>query len=209
MGNRGRFGKYGETKRFERLRQAKAASLPLKATRTFIPKSIRSEPFRGKPSDRDKRRRITFRKAGFSDEAFITQLSGKVFSVFGPYEEMVPRWLMYDSTVTTIASLDNSPVGFTMLGDPFNRYDLRQVTELLAIAVDPKDHHRGIGELLLKEVDKKAVELGVSRILLHTAIENLPARRLFTKFGYRPWEIKRSFYPKGQDAIVMSKEPST
>lgn len=199
MGKGGRYGKYGETKRFKRLRQSRSASIP--------PKGTLPHAFRKKTPGRDQRRRITFREATPSDASFITQLSGKVFSVFGPYEEWIPRWLTDGSTATIIACLDNRPAGFAMLGDPFNRYDHLQVTELLAIAVDPGKHRQGIGELLLKEVDEKAIELGVSRIFLHTATTNYPARRLFTRAGYRPWEIKRAFYPEGQDAVVMSKEP--
>ena len=207
MGKRGRFGKYGETKRFKRLRESRSASLAPKGTTSFTPKSARAGLSRRKVHDQGQRRPITFRKAGPLDEAFITQLSRKVFSVFGPYDEMVPRWMMEESTVTIIACLDNRPVGFVMLGDPFNRYDLSQAVELLAIAVDPEEHRKGIGELLLREVDKKAIEHGVRRIFLHTAAMNHSARSLFTKAGYRPWEIKGGFYPEGQDAVVMSKEP--
>jgi ribosomal protein S18 acetylase RimI-like enzyme len=143
MGKKGRFGKYGEIKRFDRLRRAKTAALETNR--------------------------------------------------------------MYETTVTIVACIDGIPVGFAMIGDPFSRYDLRQLTELLAIAVDPEKQRKGIGGLLLSEAEKKATELGIRRIFLHTATGNLPARRLFTQAGYRPWEIKRSFYPKGQDAIAMLK----
>lgn len=207
MGKRGRFGKYGETKRFKRLRQSRSVSLLPKGATFPAPKSTRDELSRKNAPGRDQRRPITFRKARPSDASFITQLSGEVFSVFGPYDELIPRWLMHESTVTIIACDDHKPVGFAMLGDPFSRYDLLQVTELLAIAVVPGMHGKGIGELLLREADKKAIELGVRRIFLHTATTNYSARSLFTRAGYRPWEIKRAFYPEGQDAVVMSKEP--
>jgi hypothetical protein len=36
-------------------------------------------------------------------------------------------------------------------------------------------------------------------------VENLPAQRLFARAGYRIWEIKKCFYPEGQDALVMFK----
>ena len=200
MGKKGRFGKYGEIKRFDRLRRAKTAALetnrPHMKTKR---KGLTSKMASGQSPA------LTFREAGHIDVAFMAQLSRRVFSAFGPYEEMIPTWLMYETTVTIVACIDGIPVGFAMIGDPFSRYDLRQLTELLAIAVDPEKQRKGIGGLLLSEAEKKATELGIRRIFLHTATGNLPARRLFTQAGYRPWEIKRSFYPKGQDAIAMLK----
>ena len=202
MGNRGRFGKYGEIKRNARLRQARKSGL------TSIKSSFKSKKSRPAPWKRTGHGpNVTFREGTYSDEIFITQLSGMVFSVFGPYEELVPKWIGYESTVTIIACVDGSPAGFAMIGDPFNRYDIQWVTELLAIAVEPKNQNQGIGTLLLKEVDKRVAELHIKRIFLHTATDNYSARRLFLKAGYRPWQIKRAFYPAGQDAIVMSKEP--
>ena len=139
------------------------------------------------------------------DAHFLTRLSGEVFKIYGSYEEMVPKWFESEMNVTIIARINRQPVGFAMIGEPFNRYDIQKASELLAIAVDLKKQRKGIGALLLKEVDKKAAELDIKRIFLHTALENLPAQRLFTDNGYRLWEIKKTFYPEGQDAIVMSK----
>lgn len=201
MGKQGRFGKYGETKRYDRLRKSKSAAL--------IPKrpNIKPDRFHSFPNKNPgQKSRVSFRMGLSSDEDFIAYLSGKVFAIFGPYEEMVPEWLHRQSTVTIIACVNGKPAGFAMVGDLFHRYDLLDVTELLAIAVDPDKQRMGIGEALLKEVDKKASELHMKRIFLHTATDNHPARRLFTKTGYRPWEIKRTFYPGGQDAVVMAKE---
>ncbi|MFC1533853.1 GNAT family N-acetyltransferase [Thermodesulfobacteriota bacterium] len=201
-GNRGRFGKYGETKRFDRLRRAKDDTIsPIRAA---------IKPIRFRPSSEKmlpQKSSIALRPATCSDTCFITRLGGKVFNIYGPYEEILPKWLESDMSLTIIACMDRQPVGFAMIGDLLNRYDPQNASELLAIAVDPKSQRRGMGELLLREVDRKAAELNIKRIFLHTAIENLPARRLFTRFGYRPWEIKMGFYPEGQDAVVMSKEP--
>ena len=203
MGNQGRYGKYGEIKRANRLR----------SSRTDPPSSNRAGIglFTPRPSYKNilaKKPIVTLRQARNSDSRFIRQLSGKVFNIYGPYDEILPDWLNSDNNFTIIACMGKKSVGFAMLGDPFNRYDLQPVTELLAIAVDPKNQGKGIAELLLREVERKAAHMKIKRIFLHTATGNLRAQRLFTKMGYRPWEIKRSFYPEGQDAMVMSMEPS-
>jgi ribosomal protein S18 acetylase RimI-like enzyme len=141
------------------------------------------------------------------DVEFIKRLSRDVFDIYGPYEETIPSWFKSGRSETIVARAEKTPVGFAMLGLLNSRYDFHSVSELLAIAVEPQWQRKGIGESLLKEADRKAVEMGMKRIFLHTAMDNLRAQRLFTRVGYRPWEIKRAFYPQGQDAYVMAKEP--
>lgn len=202
MGNRGRYGKYGETKRFDRLRRASTEACPPDRA------PIRLLPHTSPGNILPRESSITLRPAKDSDACFIRRLSGKVFKVYGPYEEYLPKWFESGNGVTIVACMDRQAVGYAMIGDLSNKYDLRQVSELLAIAVYPEKQCKGIGGLLLREADRKAIELNVNRIFLHTATKNLKARSLFIKNGYRPWEIKNRFYPKGQDAIAMSKDLS-
>ena len=102
--------------------------------------------------------------------------------------------------------MDSKPAGFAMIGHLSHEKTIPQVSELLAIAVEQETRRVGIGGTLIREIERKAAELDVRRLFLHTATENLSARRLFTKNGYRPSEIKTRFYPEGQDALMMSKE---
>ena len=109
-------------------------------------------------------------------------------------------------TVTIVAVEDKKSVGFAMIGPFSSESHGPQVAELLAIAVEPEKQHRGIGQRLIEEVEARAAELKVKRILLHTATENLPARKLFLRNSYNSWGIEKTFYPAGQDALVMSKD---
>ena len=201
MGNRGRFGKYGETKRFNRLRQA-GINRP-------SPHELQRRPSKLRSSSQKPvypKARVKISSAGISDASFIGRLSGRVFHIYGPYEDIVTRWFQLEITAAIIATMDKKPVGFAMIGDISNRWNLPHISELLAIAVEPEKQGRGIGEILISEIERKALERNIKRIFLHTAVNNLSARKLFTKNGYRIWEIKRDFYPKGQDAMMMSKE---
>ena len=130
----------------------------------------------------------------------------KTYIIACPYEDIVTRWFQLEITAAIIATMDKKPAGFAMIGDISNRWNLPHISELLAIAVEPEKQGRGIGEILISEIERKALERNIKRIFLHTAVNNLSARKLFTKNGYRIWEIKRDFYPKGQDAMMMSKE---
>ena len=61
-------------------------------------------------------RDIHIREGLFSDEKFLCQLSDKVFSIYGPYEDMVSRWLEMDTTITLVALVHGRAAGFVMFG---------------------------------------------------------------------------------------------
>ena len=198
MSKRGRFGKYGEIKRISRLRESKIGayctpSERAKATTAFPKKKKTKTP------------RVTIRTAEGSDVEFIHSLSKKVFSRYGPYEDMLTHWFESEITETLLAFMEKRPVGFAMLGRHQREWNSRQVAELLAIAVEPAKQKSGIGDSLIQEVVRKAGELKVQIVVLHTAFENMPAKRLFKKHGFLPSEVKKGFYPKGQDALLMYK----
>jgi [ribosomal protein S18]-alanine N-acetyltransferase len=149
---------------------------------------------------------VKLRNALFSDFSFIGRLSREVFSVYGPYEDILTRWFRSGDEVTTIiACLDKIQIGFAMLSEPSDRYNLYNVSELLGIAVEPGRQGKGIGSRLLGAIESRSAAIGIKWLFLHTAIDNIPARGLYEKTGYRNLELKRNFYPEGQDAIVMYK----
>lgn len=201
MGNRGRFGKYGEIKRLDRLRQAGLKGLPHLRPETRVIKG--DVPFR---KAGNQTALVKIRQAAGTDTPFIEELSRRVFHVYGPYEEMIPRWFESQTTITLVAVMNTRPVGFAMVGRLSAEDQDHPGLELLAIAVEPQKHKLGIGETLLKEVEKVVAGLRVKRWFLHTAKDNLPARRLFTRCGYRTCELRERFYPSGQDALLMVRE---
>jgi ribosomal-protein-alanine N-acetyltransferase len=186
MGRRGRFGKYGENKRLERLRRAGNRDVTDRAAKVR-PGEIRIGPARALDLD------------------FIRTLSRRAFQEYGSYQNVISQWFHSEMTETIVGRIESRPVGFAMIGLVEDEDPVQKACELLAIAVEHDKRHKGIGQMLMKAVDKKAVEWQTERIVLHTAEENLPARSLFTKNGFIPWGMKPHFYPAGQDALVMSK----
>jgi [ribosomal protein S18]-alanine N-acetyltransferase len=147
--------------------------------------------------------KITIRAAKESDVEFAHSLSKKAFSQYGPYEEMLERWFQSGTTETILALMEKRPVGFAMLGRYQSGWASRQIAELLAIAVEPGRQKKGIGDSLIREVVRKARGFGIETVVLYTALENVAAQSLFKKHGFIPSKIKKSFYPRGQDALLM------
>jgi len=152
---------------------------------------------------------VTTRPARQSEVDYIQYLSKKVFHQYGPYEIMLPRWFEAVITVTVLALMGKKPVGFAMFTQPVKTWVFPRACELLAIAVEPERQGHGTGNLLLSEIERMAKELGIEKMVLHTGVENMPGQELFRKHGFAPYEIKKNFYPEGQDALVMYKNLSS
>ncbi len=202
MGTRGRFGKYGDHKRIKRLQNARIRS---GSAPRAVPESTRLTERYRKTISR-KASRISIRPATILDVSYVGALSKKAFHKYGPYENILPGWLESGITFSFIAIMEERPVGFAMLGRPFQKSNFSGMLELLAVAVEPANQGLGIGDLLMREVEKTAGKQEVEKVILHTAVKNLPGRGLFNKHGFTPLKVKKNFYQEGQDALLMYKD---
>jgi ribosomal-protein-alanine N-acetyltransferase len=149
--------------------------------------------------------KISIRRANLADIGFIGQLSGRAFGVYGPYRNLVPGWFESNATRTLVAVEKGKPVGFAMMGRLLDESEKENRCELLAIAVEPDVRRRGVGRMLLRAMEREADRLAERILFLHTAIDNIPAQKLFKKIGFTALSLKKHFYPSGQDAVMMMK----
>jgi ribosomal-protein-alanine N-acetyltransferase len=203
MSKQGRFGKYGEKKRIERLRQSKKVQGRMQRKGTGSPGKTTHHKYKA-PS----KTLVTTRPARPSEVEYVQNLSKKVFQEYGPYDIMLPRWFEAVITVTVLAFKGKKPVGFAMFTNPEKTWVCPRACELLAIAVEPERQGQGTGDIILSEIEKMARELGIEKMFLHTGVENIPGQKLFMKHGFVPTQIKMNFYPEGQDALMLSKDLS-
>lgn len=76
------------------------------------------------------------------------------------------------------------------------------LSRVVNIAVDPDARRQGIGEQLLRALERALPE---GDMLLLVQEENVAARALYEKTGYRSAGIARNYYGKGLDGIWMRK----
>ena len=75
-------------------------------------------------------------------------------------------------------------------------------------AVDPRWRRRGIGERLLLGLFDIAMARRAREATLEVRLSNVPARRLYEKFGFRPVGIRPRYYSdNGEDALIMTTDP--
>jgi ribosomal protein S18 acetylase RimI-like enzyme len=201
VGNTGRFGKYGEQKRVARLRQARNRPSSITAVGGH---PVSDALQRGKR--RPRKARIVIRPAEAPDAAFIRSLSRKAFQQYGPYEDLLPDWFLSGIGLAFVAVVGKRAAGYAMLERIFGQAVSPRTSELLAVAVEPWARNHGAGDRLVGQIIRKADQLFVERLVLHTAVDNLPGQALFRKHGFVASAIEKAFYPEGQDALMMQKE---
>jgi ribosomal-protein-alanine N-acetyltransferase len=75
-------------------------------------------------------------------------------------------------------------------------------------AVDPGWRRRGVGEQLLLALLDIAVARRAREATLEVRLSNVPARRLYEKYGFRPVGIRPRYYSdNGEDALIMTTDP--
>ena len=74
-------------------------------------------------------------------------------------------------------------------------------------AVDPRWRRRGVGERLLLALLDLSVARHAREATLEVRLSNVPARRLYEKYGFRPVGIRPRYYSdNGEDALIMTTE---
>jgi ribosomal-protein-alanine N-acetyltransferase len=78
---------------------------------------------------------------------------------------------------------------------------------ITTFAVEPRWRRRGVGEWMLLSLLDRAVERHAREATLEVRLSNVPARRLYEKYGFRPVGIRPRYYSdNGEDALIMTTE---
>jgi ribosomal-protein-alanine N-acetyltransferase len=100
-----------------------------------------------------------------------------------------------------VARLGEDVVGFAGI---WVMVDEAHVT---TFAVDPRFRRRGVGERLLLALLDLSVQRLAREATLEVRLSNLPARKLYEKYGFRPVGIRPRYYSdNGEDALIMTTE---
>jgi ribosomal-protein-alanine N-acetyltransferase len=81
---------------------------------------------------------------------------------------------------------------------------------ITTFAVHPDWRRRGIGERLLVTLLDASIARHAREATLEVRLSNVPARRLYEKYGFRPVGLRPRYYSdNGEDALIMTTEPLT
>jgi ribosomal protein S18 acetylase RimI-like enzyme len=148
--------------------------------------------------------KVALRRGNPRDLPFVVEVSDRVFSAYGPYNEIIARWASFPHIITVVVEEKGHPRGFAMI-NPIPGAQNEAKGELLAIAVSPEYQQKGIGKRLLRHMEGLARKLGIEQMVIHTAEINKAAHQFFTKNGFIQRGSVDCYYPHGQKALEMSK----
>ena len=75
--------------------------------------------------------------------------------------------------------------------------------QILNVAVQTNYRRQGVAERLLRYVLDVGQQKGAQSANLEVRRDNLPARQLYEKFGFREVAVRRGYYADGEDALLM------
>lgn len=75
------------------------------------------------------------------------------------------------------------------------------------IAVDETARRRGIARMLMDDLVARAKAHGAKALYLEVAVDNVPAQRLYDRYGFYGIGVRKNYYQHtGTDAAVMRME---
>ncbi len=186
------YGKPYGYKRGKRLRQSCGSGL-----HRAVPSSCAGGLCGGTPEPVS----LRYRSGNTRDREFVVKLSSEAFQRFGPYGEIIDQWLHSPELRFFVACGGAAQVGFSAMtpGGPSNE----SLAVLLAIAVKPEFHRRGIGSRLLRMAVEWSSREGFRAMEAHTSVDNRGARSLFKRMGFIESAFADGYYPRGQRAVHL------
>lgn len=147
-----------------------------------------------------------------ADISEVRRIAAEVFSQYGDYARILPRFFASQGVQTYLAHREDRVVGFVMLGFiPWSGKDSRSdawIGDILALAVVPEARRQGIGSRLMERARELARELARERdireVQLTCARTNHGALAFFARQGFRVIDPAHGWYSGGQPALRMA-----
>jgi len=133
-------------------------------------------------------------------QSLVSRLDEDLWSRYGEMQMEYRKWNVIENLPTVILIYaDNKPVGCGC----FKHFEAGTV-ELKRMFVDPGYRSKGIGAMIIKELEEWAKELGHHSIVLETAIGQPEAIHLYKKSGFTDIPRYGQYADKTQ-SICMKK----
>ena len=102
-----------------------------------------------------------------------------------------------------VATVGQELVGYAV-GELNERGTGTRVGHVMNVAVDARHRGRGVGTMLMEELESRFIRLGASAAYLEVRESNVDAQRLYTRRGYLFLRKVEGYYGD-EDGLVMTK----
>ncbi len=111
---------------------------------------------------------------------------------------------------SVVAEFDNRVVGYIITRIEkhsffsFKRGNFPRA-HIISVAVHPDFRRQGIGRDMMRYVIQRVMDIkGLKEIILEVRVSNIPAIRLYEKFGFHVKEVLKKYYLDGESANLMA-----
>jgi [ribosomal protein S18]-alanine N-acetyltransferase len=131
----------------------------------------------------------------------LWQLDQRCFVAGISYSRLELRYYVDRKTAFTIlAEHQKKLLGF-LIADR----DRRGFGHIITIDVEPTEHRKGIGTLLMNAAEHRLERAGCKSVLLETAVDNLSALSFYKRHGYSVIRTLPRYYLNSLDGLLMGK----
>lgn len=149
---------------------------------------------------RDKAK-IRVRIAKSSDLDDIYELDVQTFAMPWSKEALSYDILENDNAFVIVAEYEGEFAGYADIWTVLDEADLNSI----AVRVDFR--RKGIGDAIMLAMTEMLSANGVATINLEVRVSNMPAIKLYKKYGFKECGVRPGYYlDNGEDALIMKRE---
>lgn len=149
---------------------------------------------------RDKTK-IRVRIAKSSDLDDIYELDVQTFAMPWSKEALSYDILENDNAFVIVAEYEGEFAGYADIWTVLDEADLNSI----AVRVDFR--RKGIGDAIMLAMIEMLSTSGVATINLEVRVNNMPAIKLYKKYGFNECGVRPGYYlDNGEDALIMKRE---
>ena len=145
--------------------------------------------------------KIRVRIAKSSDLDDIYELDVQTFAMPWSKEALSYDILENDNAFVIVAEYEGEFAGYADIWTVLDEADLNSI----AMRVDFR--RKGIGDAIMLAMTEMLSANGVATINLEVRVSNMPAIKLYKKYGFNECGVRPGYYlDNGEDALIMKRE---
>ena len=145
--------------------------------------------------------KIRVRIAKSSDLDDIYELDVQTFAMPWSKEALSYDILENDNAFVIVAEYESEFAGYADIWTVLDEADLNSI----AVRVDFR--RKGIGDAIMLAMTEMLSANGVATINLEVRVSNMPAIKLYKKYGFNECGVRPGYYlDNGEDALIMKRE---
>lgn len=149
---------------------------------------------------------ISTRQATVNDLEKLYEIERECFTIEAFTKELLTLLLQDSNSVGLIAQVNGEIAGFII--GLIHHIRGMKTGHIYTIDVAIKHRRKGVGEKLLKELEKIFAKKGVKICYLEARLNNVAALELYKKQGYTKIERLNDYYSEGAHGVRLQKRLS-